>query len=53
MPIQDLIGEYLGTSWDMGEDDEFKLSHEQEYTKIFMEDKWVEDTKYIVNLQNK
>ena len=57
MPIQDLvgdrIGEYLDASWDMGKDDDFKLSHEQEYTEIFSKDKWVEDTKDIVNLRHK
>ena len=48
--ISDRINECIGASRDVGEGDDFKLSHEKTYSKILTKEKWFEDTKYIAKV---
>ena len=48
--LADCINECIGSSRDMSENDDFKMSHEKIHSEIFIEEKWMKDTKDIVEL---
>ena len=54
--VQDLIvnriNKCVGTSWDMGEDDDFKLLYENTHLNILVEEEWIKETKYIIELRH-